>query len=206
MSFASEVLQVQGLLKSSQWKSMISDREIILNAQLKNLANTNMKKYSFYTAMLVKNRLSMTRAVLTDYKVYSQLIPYIDYTEYSVKEHLLRIEGGIWSFRLKSKVYFQEVKERWIHYEVTEGHFSGLTGDIYFENLQNEGTVVYLKGEKEGIHWPPRFVIEQGAEIVFGFTAKRMRSYIENQKNPEKGVTNHGELQGQQIPQPRSHL
>ena len=74
---------------------------------------------------------------------------------------------------------FEERGDRWIHYEIVGGHFTGLSGDIFFESWGEKGTAVYFGGEQQGAEFPPKFVIERGAEIVFGFTAKRMRSYIE---------------------------
>jgi hypothetical protein len=159
--------------------------------------------------MLVKTSVAQAKSILMNYKLYSEMIPYVDRAEYSAKTQILDLEGGIWNYRVQSQVLFENTAEQWIHYRIVGGSFSGLAGDIYFESLGEKGTTVYLKGEQLGKKWPPQFVIEKGAEIVFGYTAKRMRSYIESQK--KKGATGiDGEQQGRQsaeeIPQPRSHL
>jgi hypothetical protein len=194
------------LLKPALWKRALDDKEVIVNANLFDLEKPAApnQKYSFYAAMVVGASIPQTRKVLTDYRLYSEMIPYIDKTEYFPSSKKLNLEGGVWNYRLRSQVQFEEKSDRWIHYEIIEGHFSGLGGDIFFESLGEKGTAVYLRGEQLGNHWPPRFVIERGAEIVFEFTAKRMRSYIESQKKVEKGASH--EPNRQEVPQPRSHL
>ena len=96
---------------------------------------------------------------------------------------VLDIEGGVWKFRLRSWVRFEERADRWIHYLIVGGHFTGLEGDIYFESAGEKGTLVYFHGDQQGKHWPPKLVIERGAEIVFGFTAGRMRKYLESNED-----------------------
>jgi hypothetical protein len=157
---------------------VVEDKEILTHASLDEMHGSNLKKYSFYTAMLVKASLVQCRRVLTDYKLYSQMVPYIDKADYSAKSRILDIEGGIWRFKLHSQVLFEDQNEQTIHYTIIAGHFTGLTGSIYFESLGEKGTAIYLKGEQISQSWPPRFILERGAEIVFGYTATRMRSYI----------------------------
>jgi hypothetical protein len=106
-------------------------------------------------------------------------------------------------------VRFEEMSPEWIRYRIVDGHFEGLEGDIYFESVPERGTAVYFHGAKMGKDWPPAFVIETGAEIVFGFTAKRMRSYVEEQK---KAPLSRGNSNGRdtpdntELPKPRSRL
>jgi ribosome-associated toxin RatA of RatAB toxin-antitoxin module len=162
-----------------------------------------ISKYNFYAAMLVNASAKQTYATLTNYRLYSELVPFVDSVHYSAATHVLQLEGGIWKFHLSSELRFREHPDRWIDFEVIAGHFKGLVGHIYFEPQSEKGTLVYLTGEISGTVWPPQIVIERGAEIVFGFAAQRMRSYIEKQS--KQGASN-GETQKGQIPQPRSHL
>ena len=192
-------------IKPKLWKRMLEDKEVIVNAKLEELPEKPSKKYSFYAGMLVGASLAQSRKVLMDYKLYANMIPYIDKAEYSLEDKNLKLEGGIWKFKLRSQVEFTEKSDRWIHYKIVGGHFLGLTGDIYFEPRPEKGTLVYFQGEQTASFWPPKFVIERGAEIVFEFTAKRMRSYIESQKKMDKGIKAN-EQRRQEIPQPHSHL
>ena len=114
------------------------------------------------------------------------MVPYIDKSNYNPQTRNLDLEGGIFHFRLASQLHFEERSDRWIHYTVVAGHFRGLSGDLFFEPLEiatGSGTLVYMRGEQTGKSFPPAFVVERGAEIVFGFTAKRMRSYIEGDQS-----------------------
>jgi len=162
------------------------------SASLESLKNTGKdagkkdpetKRYTFYAAMLTRAGLAKTRRILTDYRLYSKMVPYVDKAEFDEKTRILRIEGGIWAFRL----------------------------DIFFESQGEKGTVVYFGGEQLGRRWPPAFVIERGAEIVFGFTAKKMRSYIESPESdapdPEKGPKpDERKKDPDTVPQPRRRL
>lgn len=138
------------------------------------------KRYKLYAVMQVGASQRVTRQVLTDYKLYAQLIPYVQKAEYSEKEQLLHIEGGIWKYQLESTLKFEERTPDWIAFRIVEGHFRGLQGEILFEPSGERGTLVYLRGELEGQLWPPQWIIERGAEVVFGFTARKMRSTIED--------------------------
>ena len=192
-----------------------------------------LKRYSVYAAMLVHEGLRKTREILTDYRLYVKMIPYIDRADYTPSTHLLHMEGGIWKWRQNSLIRFDERGDRWIHYEIIAGHFTGLNGDIYFEPEGEKGTAVYMTGALDGRSWPPAIVLERGAEIVFGYTGAHMRSYIESQKqgggegDQKSGLAKESggakaqdqdqsqsqdqskgqsQSKGQGIPRPRSHL
>jgi hypothetical protein len=186
-------------------KRVIEEKEILSYAKLESLPNhDSLKKYSFYAAMLVGNSLEQTRGTLLNYKLYPEMIHYIDRADFRSSDQSLLIVGGIWKFKLTSRVRFEQKSDRWVHFQIVEGHFLGMSGDLFFEPKAEKGTLVYIAGEQKGEKWPPRFVIERGAEIVFGFTGRRMRSYIESQKKIEKGASNDG--QRQDVPRPRGHL
>ena len=42
-----------------------------------------LKRYTFYSAMLVRASLTQTRQILTDYRLYAKMIPYMDRAEYN---------------------------------------------------------------------------------------------------------------------------
>jgi hypothetical protein len=157
-----------------------------------------LKKYSYYSVMLVHATSTRALQVLTNYSLYSKLIPYVQKSDYDPKTQNLEIVGGIFGWTLHSWIHFEEKSSSWIHFEVVAGHFQGMKGEIYFEPMGDSNTLIYLGGSQVLSAWPPKFIIENGEEIVFGFTSNRMRSYIEA---PEPvGKTNDG------LPQPRSHL
>jgi len=210
---------IQSLLKPKVYDRVLKDRDVMTHASLddvpgpfgsplnsagkspaKNAAPP--REYSFYAAMLVHASFQQTRDVLTNYELYSKLIPYVSETKYNEKTHILEIQGGILGWVLHSWVRFDERSPSpnysVIHFQMVAGHFIGMAGDIIFESRGEQGTLVYMDGHQIQENWPPQFVMERGAEIVFGFTANRMRSYIESK--PAEGQ-NHGGF-----PQPRRHL
>ena len=214
---------IQSLLKPQVYERVLKDREVMTHASLDDVpgpfgssinsgqnsgglvAGKNAappQEYSFYAAMLVHASFQQTRDVLTNYVLYSKLIPYVSETKYNEKTHILEIQGGILGWVLHSWVRFDERSPSpnysVIHFQMVAGHFIGMAGDIIFESRGEQGTLVYMDGHQIQENWPPKFVMERGAEIVFGFTANRMRSYIESK--PAEGQ-NHGGL-----PQPRRHF
>ncbi len=196
---------IQSLLRSALWKRVVEDKEVLVNASLRSVPKSETKKYSFYAVMRVSSGVSQVRRVLTQYSLYKEIIPYVDRADYFPTSHTLQIEGGIWNYHLGSEILFDDAHDRWIQYRITSGHFVGLTGNIYFESLGEKGTVVYFSGTQIGNDWPPRFVIERGAEIVFRFTANRLRSYIESQKRVIKGVV-HGQQKSGEISSVGFHI
>ncbi|HUP57787.1 MAG TPA: hypothetical protein VM598_10070 [Bdellovibrionota bacterium] len=196
------------LLKPEALHRILEDREIVTNASLEDVEGSEtLRRYTYYASMLVHSSLSRTREALTDYRAYAKMVPYVDRAEFVREPDLIRIEGGIWKFKLNSQVLFEEKSERWIRYRIVAGHFRGLSGDILFEPQGEKGTLVYMRGEQQGPRddFPPKFVIEKGAEIVFAFTAKRMRSYVEDANHGRPASPPSG-TPGSEIPQPRNRL
>jgi hypothetical protein len=196
---------ISTLLKPLTLKKVLEDKEIVVHAALESLPDGLHKKYAIYASMLVNSNVREAYTALTDYKLYAELVPFVESAVFSPITHTLLLEGGIWNFRLSSQILFAEQLDRWIHFDILAGHFTGLRGNIYFESKGEKGTLVYLDGEHFGTKYPPTFIIEQGAEIVFGFTAQRMRSYIESTKKAQQGAK-HGDPQQRQIPEPRNRL
>lgn len=178
--------RISQLLKPTVYRRVTDEREVMVQAKLEDVPESPQRRYGFYATMLVRAEPSLTRSLLTDYRLYAKMIPYIEKADYTAATQTLRIEGGIWKFKLASWIRFEEKNDGWIRYAIVGGHFTGLSGDILFERFGEKSTTVHVRGEQVAMAWPPKFVIEQGAEIVFGFTAKRMRSYIESQKKGDR--------------------
>jgi len=153
-------------------------REVMVRAKL------DEGKYQYYALMQVSAPIDRARALLTDYRLYAQSIPYVDRVVWDEATQTLEIEGGVFQYRLHSWVKFDDGGRKTgagsIAYRIVAGHFAGLSGRIAFELAPSKGVLVYFDGEKSGDQWPPAFVIERGAEIVFSFTAERMRKRIES--------------------------
>ncbi len=185
---------IRDLLEPSALQAVLEDREVFKSATLRK------NVYSFRVATAIRAELPRTRRVLTDYRIYSKVVPFVDRADYSPVSRILLIEGGIWKYRLRSFVQFTEVSDRWIRYRIVREHLTGLEGNFYFEPLGEKGTLVYVDGRIQGGDFPPAFVIEQGAQIVFGFTGNRMRKYVEDREDEQE--LNHDK----QVPKPRNHL
>ncbi len=182
----------------------MKNREIMAHGKLETIRD-ELKHYRFYASMLVRSTHRRAREILTDYELYAKMIPYVQSAELDKKTNTLKLVGGIWKFVLQSTVVFEERSDNWIFFRIVDGHFKGMTGHVLFEPKGDQGTLVYLGGDVKGTAWPPAFVIERGAEIVFGVTGRRMRSYIESNQEPK--AREQGESSNDpEVPQPRSRL
>lgn len=192
---------VQGVLKPVVFQRVVKNRDVIAYAVLHpekgnppetKVTKTNKKNqrsvpsaerdYFFYTTMLVRTSLSTARTLLTHYDQYSKLVPFVERSQFNPAQKELEIEGGIWSFKLHSWIRFKKEEANRIEFEVSRGHFAGMTGELLLEDFGEKGTLVYFTGRHQSQNWPPAFVVERGAEIVLEVTGKKMRSWIE--ENP----------------------
>ncbi len=198
---------IASLLKKEALKRVLDDREIMTHAELISENDTqdpDLKRYQYYAAMSVNASPSQTRRVLTQYDLYEKMIPYVSKSRYVAQDHTLLLEGGIWNFKMGSLLTIEERGEGAIGFRIVAGHFTGMTGDILFEPCGERSTLVLLRGESHGSRWPPRLILERGAEIVFGYTGRRMRSFIEAEKNSLIPPTAGGSSNDHEVPQPRN--
>ena len=180
---------IRDLVKPAVLKKVIEDKEILSSAQLSDEDAQGKRTYSLHSSMRVGASLKRTYETLTNYQLYPKMISYIEKADFNPRTQVLSLVGGIFKYQVVSSVLFQERAPnpadpggRAVDFRIIAGHFAGLTGQILFESLGERGTLVHFRGEQIGSQWPPKWIIERGAEIVFGFTAKRMRSYTESSK------------------------
>jgi hypothetical protein len=162
---------IQSLVKPAIWTRVHDDREV------RAYSNLDGDQYTFYAVMIADASLARTKEVLTDYRLYAKMVPYIQKADFDPATNNLKLMGGVWHWYLASMIHFSEKSDRWVHFDVVQGHFRGLSGDIFFEKMPDKGTAVMIRGSQVGKTWPPKLILERGAEIVF---AKRMRSYLES--------------------------
>ena len=198
---------IASLLKKETLKRVLEDREVMTHAELTSeddARDPDLKRYQYYAAMSVNASPTQTRRVLTQYDLYEKMIPYVSKSRYVAQDHALLLEGGIWNFKMGSLLKIEERGEGAIGFRIVEGHFTGMTGDILFEPSGERSTLVLLRGESHGRRWPPRLILERGAEIVFGYTGRRMRSFIEAEKDSPIPTPAGGSSNDHEVPQPRN--
>jgi len=174
-------------------KGVFQDREVASRARIEANPNGSGQVYRFRATVLMHAPLERSRKTLTDYAAYARLIPFVARSDYDPSRGRLFLEGGIFGWRLRSTLAFREVSPECLEFSVVEGHFQGLQGRVDFQQRSRPGglpgTLVNLSGRVFGAQFPPAFVMERGAEIVFGVAGRRMRSYVEEhfvdeQKDP----------------------
>ena len=206
---AEELFRSQGFAPS-QRVALLEGREVLSRARLGPVesaakgARAGVQAYTLSNAMLVNAGVARTRDELTHFDRFAGMVPYIDRSDWDPKTRRLLISGAIWKYRLQALLQFRPTTaDRW-EFEIIEGHFLGMKGFMQFEAAGPARTLVVFAGRIEGRQFPPRFVIERGAEIVFAVTGRRVRSLVEAQTE----VTDYGRSKAPQaeIPQPRRRL
>lgn len=174
-------------IPASRRKAVLEEREVFTQARLQ------VPRYEVRNAMVVRASLERTRRILTHFDLFAGLVPYIDRSRYDPKTRLLDIAGGIWKYRLEATLQFQEERpDRW-SFRIVRGHFLGMTGAMEFRRVEAGRTLVTFEGQLSappGAKFPPRLIVEQGAQIIFAVTGRRVRSLVEDpQFEPQEAVT-----------------
>lgn len=196
-----EKSHISSLLKDTVLKRIVENREVMSHAVLHDPdpkpGSNQDRRYEYYASMLIRATPKHTQKVLTQYELYEKFVPFVDQARFDSKKNLLELAGGIWNFKLRSFIQFKEVGKTAIHFRIVKGSFQGMTGKVLFEPWGERDTLVYLGGEQVGKEWPPQFILEKGAEVVFSITGKKMRSLVEEKKVGETQPGNSG------LPQPQ---
>jgi len=174
-------------LPVSEKQGVLEGREVYTHARLQS------QRYRMQNAMVVHASLQRTRRILTHFDLFAGLVPYIDRSKYDPLTRQLDVAGGIWKYRLESVLQFkEETPDRW-SFRIIRGHFLGMTGVLEFRQTKPGRTLVTLEGVVQGdptAKFPPRLIIEQGAQIIFAVTGRRVRSLVEDlQFEPQDAVT-----------------
>lgn len=189
--------------KPEQVKNLIEEREVLARARLSG------RQYSLKSAMLVNSGHARTREIMTRFDRFAGMVPYIDRSDWDPTSRRLQLAGGIWKYYLQATLQFVEkTPDRW-EFEVIQGHFLGMKGAMQFETAGPGRTLVVFTGGVEGDRFPPRWVIERGAEIVFAVTGRRVRSLIESQLQDldyGRPKTQSEPAAGSELPRPRKRL
>lgn len=195
---AQDALPLDQKVKPALLEKVLREREVVSHAEL-----AEGKNYQFFTLSLVRASLKISYDVITDYRIFKQVVPFVRRADFDSEKKILHLEGGIFGYVLKSAIKFVEKSPQWIEYEVVDGHFKTMKGNIMLQTRGETGTLVFLDGALTAKEWPPTFVMERGGEIVLSVSTRKMRDYLEDHKlEPqvaEKGMDSN-------VPKPRSRL
>lgn len=202
---AAPVPAIEGLLRSheipaSATRGIIEEREVYARARLEG------RRYTVLNAMLVHAGLARTKEVVTQFDRFAGNIPYIEKSVWNEASRQLVIAGGIWKYQLQATLQFEEKSpSRW-EFRVIQGHFLGMRGALDFETAGPGRTLVVFSGALEADRFPPRWVIERGAEIVFAVTGRRVRNWVEDPNYGRQQTQDPVGSGGVPVPSPRKRL
>lgn len=195
----------QGLgLSRADQKAVLDEREVFARARLEG-GRDSVQRYSVQSVMLVHSGLARTREVMTQFGRFAGMVPYVEKSDWDPATGRLAVAGGIWRYRLESVLHFEQKDPLHWQFRVVEGHFIGMKGGMQFETAGPGRTLVIFSSEVRGERFPPKWVIERGAEIVFAVTGRRVRSLVEDPPQDVKQETRNGP-DGSQVPQPRKRF
>ena len=181
--FHSQLLDTHGVRPDLQ-ERVLRKQDILVSAKLNRVKDSDeLKRYSFSVWMKVRALHETTLRTITRYDLYPKMISYIDRVDFDAASNSAWVEGGLWGFRLRSQIHFQERSKERVDFEVVNGHFKGMRGAFEFEPYGARETVVVCTGSLEGRSWPPTLIMETGAEMVMSYVARRMKRFTEAQKD-----------------------
>lgn len=183
------------------------ERDVSVTARLDG------EQYAFLSAMAVRASEDRVKKELLNFEFYRTSIPYVTRVEedkkYSKPDHpSVWLEGGIFGWGIQSRLNLSTVTHG-IQYEIVEGSLCGLKGEVKLEAIESKRgktVLLFFDGGLRAKKWPPAWIMERGAEIVFGFTAKRMRSFLENPENQKNDRLESKPGQKSDFPQARKRL
>jgi hypothetical protein len=182
------------------------NREVISAAHLSDPGENGTRRYDFSAVMSVNSSVRLAREALTDYPSFQKMIPFVRKSNYDSKTQTLELEGGLWGFTVNSFIRFEEASDKWIKFRVVKGHFTGMTGDIFLEPNERGQTLIYIRGDQVGSEWPPKFIIERGAEMTLTVSGRRMRGLVEDKKIAAPVAVPQEGKKDEAPPQPRSRI
>ncbi len=166
-------------------------REVVSIARLEE-SGEKILHYRFFNALRTDVGGSKAVPILLTPEIYQRSIPFVELAQWlgparASGERLMDVAGGIFGFHLRSQVEIQKVNEDQVRFKVVGGHFQGLAGSMEIQNLDHVSRwkkIMTLEGELSEpvsgpLHSTPKFILERGAEAVFSFTGKRMRTHFE---------------------------
>lgn len=182
--------KIEDLLKANVFSRVSSSREVLSYADIEDApsdpdrkkGDEPLRNYRFYTVAQVNASVSEATALVRKPEILEKLIPFVDLARYDDKKKEIEISGGIWNYGIHSWLSVDEKCPGWTRFVVVKGHFLGMIADILIEPNKDRGVLVYFGGQSSGRVWPPAFILERGGEVVLGFSAKRMRKYIEEDR------------------------
>lgn len=176
--------RIQSALSSTDYASLLADETLVFTTLRDVPESPDLEIYRAGAAISVDAPVSVTRDILTQYEIYQELIPFIDHVEVLEDPSQVTLEGGIFGWKMISLIQFDDKEPGWVHFTITQGSYKGMQGDFYFEERpgQPSKSLVYFGVNHSAEHFPPRFIMEFGAGIIFWFTANRMQAYIEERQ------------------------
>lgn len=173
-----------------------SSREIVSRVDFKK-----NEKLKFYATFQTSVSTDQAEQVMTRYDKYEKFIPFVSLSRYDAPTRSLEIEGGVLGWSLRSTLKLSQLKEGKLDFEIIQGHFKGLKGQMMTERTQDYKTLVLIRGELEDktARWPPHWVVENGGKIVFQISGSKLRNLMEDEVKPKEKV----DEENNDVPKPR---
>lgn len=205
-------LPIKTQLKPGVMKRILENREVFTNADLEYVGHPKFEYlggYEFYGVALVRASVRQTDQILKRYDRYKDIIPLVKISRWNKKRKELLLGGSIWKYRMRSWIKIKEKPLKGAEFRIVRGALKGLYGDIYYESAGEKGTIVFVRGFLKGLKWPPKLILEQGAEIALTLAANKMRAYVETHKGEFEaatGLKKKNPKRNKDFPKPRKSL
>ena len=170
--------------KEKVYQRIVEQREIIVSVKVNKLAGTS-KELVMQGAGQSSTPLDFTYQEATKFDNFPKISSYIREIKYTPEKKQLFMHSEAYGYHARMLLqldYKTAGAKKVIAYKIISGVFTGMSGELGFEDVGRRKTEISMTGLYPFEKLPvPAFFAEFGLEVILQKMAARMRAYVEEQ-------------------------
>lgn len=170
--------------KEKVYKRIKESRDIIVSVKVNKLDGAK-KELLMQGAGHTNTPLQFTYETAKKFEDIPKMTNYVREVKYtpSTRQLFMHSEAFGYHARMTFQFDFKETEtKKWIYFKIISGVFTGMEGEISYEDVGRRKTEVAITSRYSYEKLPvPAFFAEFGLEVVLQKMAARMRAYVEEQ-------------------------
>ena len=170
--------------KEKVYQRIVEQREIIVSVKVNKLTGKS-KELVMQGAGQAATPIDFTYQEATKFENFPKISSYIREIKYTPEKKQLFMHSEAYGYHARMTLqldYKTSDSKKIITYKIISGVFTGMSGELAFEDVGRRKTEISMTG-----HYPfeklpvPAFFAEFGLEVILQKMATRMRAYVEEQ-------------------------
>lgn len=170
--------------KEKVYKRIVEQREIIVSVKESKLEGAK-KELVMQGAGHASAPQEFTYQEATKYENFPKISSYIREIKYTPEKKQLFMHSVAYGYHARMLLqldYKSTATKKTISYKIISGVFTGMSGELGFEDVGRRKTEISMTGLYPFEKLPvPAFFAEFGLEVILQKMASRMRAYVEEQ-------------------------